>query len=206
MSRRTRRTLPGTLAPGDAYAPSLFGDTGAHAAPPAPLALFATDVGAAVLPPLTRPALPCAVCGDVDHLTAGCPNGAPVALFGPEQDDNAHRSGPRSSTRADGPARRWTDAELRDDAVVATDEAQSPQRVACAGCPDSFERPALSAVRYCPPCTEAQVWRTPAHLARLADTGPTPFLRRKAADALAAHEAGDEAEVARIVAVIEAQR
>lgn len=81
MSRRTRRTLPGTLAPGDGYAPSLF-PTEAPA-PAAPLALFATDVGT-TLPPLSTPALPCAVCGDRDHLTAACPQGAPVALFGPE--------------------------------------------------------------------------------------------------------------------------
>lgn len=79
MTRPTRRTLAGTLAPGDAYAPSLFPEE--HPAPAAPLALFATDVG--TLGPPSTPALPCVVCGDRDHLTAACPNGAPVALFGP---------------------------------------------------------------------------------------------------------------------------
>lgn len=84
MTKRTRRTLPGTLAPGDAYAPSLFPEEAP--APPAPLALFALEEGAAVLPPLAAPAAPCAVCSAVDHLTAACPYGAPAYLFGgPDQ-------------------------------------------------------------------------------------------------------------------------
>lgn len=74
---RTRRTLPGTLAPGDAYAPSLFPEE--HAAPPAPLALFATDVGrtGATAPTLAA----CPACGQPDHGTAGCPYGTAGELL-----------------------------------------------------------------------------------------------------------------------------
>ena len=75
--KRTRRTLPGTLAPGDAYAPSLFPNEAP--APPAPLALFALDAHQADRTP--PPAPPCPVCSGFDHPGAPCHRGEAVDLF-----------------------------------------------------------------------------------------------------------------------------
>lgn len=74
--KRTRRTLPGTLAPGDAYAPSMFPEDAP--APPAPLALFALDPTPG--PMATTPA-PCPVCTGTDHAGTACPRGAALDLF-----------------------------------------------------------------------------------------------------------------------------
>lgn len=78
--KRTRRTAPGTLAPGDAYAPSMFPDE--HPSPPAPLALFddaagRLDIDRAALPPVA----PCAVCTATDHVTGACPHGIAPRIF-----------------------------------------------------------------------------------------------------------------------------
>lgn len=142
MTRRTRRTLAGTLAPGDAYAPSLFPDE--HPAPAAPLALFDLDAGRLPVEARTY-APPCAVCAAFDHQTDACPRGAAVDLFAPEPIDP----------------------------------------------PDALD--ALRALRL-------------ADLHTIEETGPTPFLRRKAAEALAALADGDEDHAARIIATMEAQR
>lgn len=107
MTRPTRRTLAGTLAPGDAYAPSLFPEE--HPAPAAPLALFATDVGRIEAAPTTLAA--CPACGQPDHGPAGCPFGTAGALFGDldHQDDDDDGAAP-----ADGLADRWTPDALAD--------------------------------------------------------------------------------------------
>jgi hypothetical protein len=143
--KRTRRTLPGTLAPGDAYAPSLFEDE--HPAPPAPLALFATDTGRADRTPTVTPR--CAVCDDDAHQADACPRGAAVSLF--EEDEHAER---------------WAGA--------LTIEEADAERVSA--------------------------------LHELAATGPSPFLRRKAAEALAALAEGDEDTARRHIDIITAQR
>lgn len=142
MTRRTRRTLAGTLAPGDAYAPSLFPEE--HPAPAAPLALFDLDAGR-IDTSATAPAAPCAVCAAFDHLTAACPRGAAVDLFAPEPID------------------------------------------------PPYDLDTLRAMRL-------------ADLHTIEETGPSPFLRRKAAEALAALADGDEDQAARIIATMEAQR
>lgn len=154
MSRRTRRTLPGTLAPGDAYAPSLFGDDPAvaGASRPAPLALFSPDVGAALAAAPIAPPAPCAVCGDADHLTAACYRGAAVALFD-----------------------------------LAPDSRTQPA-------PEAAEDAELAALE--------QIRRDT--LVELAETGASPFQRRKAAEALAALDIGDEAAAARAIDILTA--
>lgn len=115
MTRPTRRTLAGTLAPGDAYAPSLFPEE--HPAPAAPLALFATDVGRIEAAPTTLAA--CPACGQPDHGPAGCPFGTAGALFGDldHQDDDDDGAAP-----ADGLADRWKAAE-----AAAMIEAGAPE-------------------------------------------------------------------------------
>lgn len=144
MTRRTRRTLAGTLAPGDAYAPSMFPEE--HPAPAAPLALFDLDAGRLPVEARTY-APPCAVCAAFDHQTDACPRGAAVDLFAPEPIDP----------------------------------------------PDAYDLDTLRAMRL-------------ADLHTIEETGPTPFLRRKAAEALAALADGDEDHAARIIATMEAQR
>lgn len=155
--KRTRRTLPGTLAPGDAYAPSLFPEE--HPAPAAPLALFDVDTGRLDIDRTgIAPAAPCAVCTSPDHLTAGCPKGIAGELF--EADDHRHQDDPEADA-----GRRWADELTPGQVVNARNLA----------------------------------------LIELAEAGPSPFLRRRAAEALDAIDRGDEEEAARIVAIITAQ-
>jgi hypothetical protein len=88
MARRTRRTQAGTLAPGDAYAPSLFEE---YAPPPAPLALFALDPVAPAGPILTPR---CAVCDDGAHQADRCHRGAALDLFTPDSSTDANGAAP----------------------------------------------------------------------------------------------------------------